>query len=86
MVEAEEQDSAQSVKASEFRLTNVQLSEESPLLGKTSASANIRNQYSALVVAIQRGDEYLKPNGEVAFEPLDIIWLVGDPKIINQLK
>ncbi len=86
VVEAEEQDSAQSVKASEFRLTNVQLSEESPLLGKTSASANIRNQYSALVVAIQRGDEYLKPNGEVAFEPLDIIWLVGDPKIINQLK
>lgn len=86
VVEAEEQDSAQTVKASEFRLTNVQLSEESPILGKTSASANIRNQYSALVVAIQRGDEYLKPNGEVVFEPLDIIWLVGDPKIIATLK
>lgn len=86
VVEAEEQDSAQTVKANEFRLTNVQLSEESPLLGKTSASANIRNQYSALVVAIQRGDEYLKPNGEVVFEPLDIIWLVGDPKIIASLK
>ena len=86
VVEAEEQEAEQKVNAANFKLTNVQLSEESPLLGKTSASANIRNKYSALVVAIQRGDEYLKPNGELEFEPHDIIWLVGDPQIIAQLK
>lgn len=86
VVEAEEQEAEQKVNASNFKLTNVQLSEESPLLGKTSASASIRNKYSALVVAIQRGDEYLKPNGELEFEPHDIIWLVGDPRIIAQLK
>ena len=86
VVEAEEQEAEQKVNAANFKLTNVQLSEESPLLGKTSASASIRNKYSALVVAIQRGDEYLKPNGELEFEPHDIIWLVGDPKIIAQLK
>lgn len=86
VVEAEEQETEQKVNAANFKLTNVQLSEESPLLGKTSASASIRNKYSALVVAIQRGDEYLKPNGELEFEPHDIIWLVGDPKIIAQLK
>ena len=86
VVEAEEQETEQKVNAANFKLTNVQLSEESPLLGKTSASASIRNKYSALVVAIQRGDEYLKPNGELEFEPHDIIWLVGDPRIIAQLK
>ncbi len=74
------------VNAAAFKLTNVQLSDESPLLGKTSATANLRNKYAALVVAIQRGDEYLKPNGEVEFEPCDIVWLVGDPKVIAQLK
>lgn len=77
---------ASTVNAAAFKLTNVQLSDESPLLGKTSATANIRNKYAALVVAIQRGDEYLKPNGEVEFEPCDIVWLVGDPKVIAQLK
>lgn len=77
---------ASTVNAAAFKLTNVQLSDESPLLGKTSATANIRNKYAALVVAIQRGDEYLKPNGEVEFEPRDIVWLVGDPKVIAQLK
>lgn len=77
---------ASTVNAAAFKLTNVQLSDESPLLGKTSATANIRNKYAVLVVAIQRGDEYLKPNGEVEFEPRDIVWLVGDPKVIAQLK
>ena len=86
VVEAEENEATQKVDASAFKLTNVLLSEDSPLLGKTSASANIRNQYSALVVAIQRGDDFLKPNGEEIFEADDVVWLVGDPKVIAQLK
>lgn len=85
-VEASNEDDASVVNALDFKLTNIQLSEDSPLLGKTSASASIRNKYAALVVAIQRGTDYLKPNGEVVFQPQDIVWLVGDSKTISQLK
>ena len=74
------------INAANFKFTNVQLSEQSPLLGHTSASASLRNKYASLVVAIQRGEEYLKPNGEVIFQPQDIVWLVGDPKVISELK
>ena len=86
VVEAEREPINLTVSAADFKLTNVLLSESSPLLGHTSASANIRGKYTSLVVAIQRGEEFLKPNGEVVFQPQDIVWLVGDPKVIAQLK
>lgn len=86
VVEAEREPINSSVNASNFKLTNVQLSDSSPLLGHTSASASLRSKYTSLVVAIQRGEEFLRPNGEVVFQPQDIVWLVGDPKVITQLK
>ncbi len=75
-----------SINYSDFKLTNIQLGEESPLLGHTTASASLRDKYTALVVAIQRGEEYIKPNGEVVFMPQDIVWLVGDVKKLAELK
>ena len=71
---------------SEMKMLNIQLSENSPLLGNTTATFNLRNNFAALVVAIQRGDDYLKPNGEVTFQANDIVWLVGDPQRITSLK
>lgn len=69
-----------------IKMFNIQLTENSPLLGKTTATASLRNNYSALVVAIQRGDDYIKPTGEVPFEMGDIVWLVGDAERLSQLK
>ena len=86
VVEAESDSDDATINAANFKFTNVQLSEQSPLLGHSSASASLRNKYASLVVAIQRGEEYLKPNGEVIFQPQDIVWLVGDPKVISELK
>ncbi|MBQ7041955.1 MAG: cation:proton antiporter [Muribaculaceae bacterium] len=68
------------------KMFNIQLTENSPLLGKTTATASLRNDYSALVVAIQRDEEYIKPTGEVPFEVGDIVWLVGDAERLSQLK
>lgn len=70
----------------QVKLLNIQLSESSPLIGQTTASVHLRNKYSALVVAIQRGEEYIKPNGEVPFEVHDIVWLVGEPQKLSQLR
>lgn len=85
MIEAhEEQEYADS--PIKIKMFNIQLTGNSPLLGKTTATASLRNDYSALVVAIQRGDKYIKPTGEVPFEVGDIVWLVGDAERMSQLK
>lgn len=86
MVEVETEHGADEQRVGEMKMINIQLSETSPLLGNTTASLNLRNDYSTLVLAIQRGEEYLKPNGEVTFMANDIVWLVGDAQLISQLK
>ncbi len=69
----------------DVKLTSIHLSENSPLIGKTSQTSDLRSHYKALLVNIQRGDEYLQPDGMTKFAPGDVLWLVGDPKILSQL-
>lgn len=70
-----------------IKFTSIQLSPTSPLIGKTSASAGIREQYSALLVAVQHPDgTYTYPDGTTHFNAEDILWLVGNPKILAKLK
>ena len=86
VVEYQSETEPESLSPDQIKLTNIQLTESSPLIGQTTASAHLRNDYSALVVAIQRGESYIKPTGEIPFEPQDVVWLVGDPKKLSQLK
>lgn len=86
VVEYQSETEPESLSPDQIKLTNIQLTESSPLIGETTASAHLRNDYSALVVAIQRGESYIKPTGEIPFEPQDVVWLVGDPKKLSQLK
>ncbi len=80
-------DSVSDSSVNDMKFTNIQLSETSPLIGQTSASAQIRDKYSALLVAIQHPDgTYDHPTGSTVFHPDDILWIVGDPKRIAQLK
>lgn len=86
IVESQSAEETEDNAPEQVKFINIQLSESSPLIGQTTASAHLRNEYSALVVAIQRGDDYIKPTGEVPFEPLDIVWVVGDPSKLAKLK
>ncbi len=80
-------DSVIDSSVNDMKFTNIQLSETSPLIGQTSASAQIRDKYSALLVAIQHPDgTYDHPTGSTVFRPDDILWIVGDPKRIAKLK
>lgn len=54
--------------------------------GKTTATSRLRDDYSSLLVALQRGTEYIKPNGTEKFVPGDILWVVGDTKKITLLR
>lgn len=85
-VEANESAEMPPENPGDIRLSNVQLSEESPLVGKTSRSADLRGHYKMLLVNIQRGDTFLPPDGTTEFRPHDILWIVGDSKAINALR
>ena len=70
----------------DVKLHSIQLSEHSPIIGLTSATANLRGKYKALLVNIQRGNQFLPPTGATAFEEGDILWLVGSRKLLKHLK
>ena len=64
-----------------------ELDADSPLIGKSSASARLRDDYQSLLVAIQRGEnEYIKPTGKEIFQVHDILWIVGNEKKLAELK
>ena len=70
----------------EINLVHFEIGDNSPLIGQTTASVRLRDDYSALLVAIQRGTEYIKPDGAVPFCAHDVLWMVGDTDKIKTLK
>lgn len=72
--------------ASQVKLTSILLSADSPLIGKTPRSSSLRNNYEALVVAVDRGDEHIDTQSDLIFQPGDILWLFGRPNEIEKLK
>lgn len=85
-VEAPLPQETKSISLDDVKLTNVMLSETSPLIGKTPLSSGLREAYEAIVVAVHRGDEFIDSNPNLVFEPGDILWLVGNQKELNKLK
>lgn len=70
----------------EIRLTTILLTENSPLIGHTPISASLRDRYEALVVAVNRAEEFIDSKPDLAFAAGDIVYLVGNPKKLNSLK
>ena len=65
------------------RLTSVRLREDSPLVGKTVVTSQLREAYEALLVAVQRNDQYIQPDTATVFSPGDVLWMVCD---VNRVK
>jgi len=65
------------ISPNDFKLTSIMLSDTSPLVGKTPLTSNLRDKYEVLVVAVQRGDQYIDTDPNLTFAPADILWLVG---------
>lgn len=87
LVEAKSDElSSDSLTAEDMKFQSIQLSENSPLIGKTVANSGLRNKYKALLVSIARGDEFIVPAAETCFQPRDVLWLVGTPKLLLELK
>lgn len=78
--------SSDGLKPDDIKFQSIQLSESSPLIGKTVATSGLRNKYKALLVSIARGDEFIVPEAETCFQPHDVLWLVGTPKLLLAIK
>ncbi len=68
----------------EARFVHFDLPETSPLVGKTLLEGRLREDYGALLVAVQRGVgddvDYLQPTPQLTFAVGDVLWIVGDPE------
>ena len=69
----------------DFKLVKLLLSEASPLVGKTPRTSGLRDNYDALVLAVQRGEEYTDTDPDMVFAAGDILWLVGSEKQLSAL-
>lgn len=74
------------VDPSQIKLCSILLSATSPLISHTPQSSSLRDRFGALVVAVDRGDEHIDSRPDLVFEPGDILWVVGNPSEVNQLK
>lgn len=75
----------QSTSPDDVKLTSVRLTERSPIIGQNITTSRLTEDYEALLVAIQRDDDYLQPGPGIVFQPGDILWLVADVKKIGAL-
>ena len=71
----------------EIKFIHFAINEHSPIVGKKLEDTHLREDYGALLVAVQRGeDEYLSPTLDLLFKTGDILWIVGNPKKLAALK
>ena len=71
----------------DVRFIHFAIGEHSSIVGVKLENARLREDYGALLVAVQRGpDDYISPTPDLTFRPGDILWIVGNPKQLASLK
>ena len=71
----------------DVKFTHFAIGEHSPINGERLENARLREDYGALLVAVQRGeDNYISPTPDLTFKAGDILWIVGNAKQLAPLK
>lgn len=70
----------------ETRLLNVELTQGSPIVGKNVITAQLGRKYSALLIAVQRGEEYLPADNTTTFQIGDVLWMYGLPENVDPMR
>ncbi len=71
----------------EVQLSSFRLTDKSPLVGKRLADNDIRKEFYAMIVKVQRGeDDYHQPSPDFVPQPGDVLWVVGDPNQFIKMK
>jgi len=82
----EAQNDAIDTENKEVKFVHFSIGSQSPIVGKKLEETHLREDYGALLVAVQRGDEYVYPTRDLAFKADDILWIVGNPQKLTRLK
>lgn len=70
----------------EMEFTSIVLDDNSPLVGKRLAEIGLRDNYTALIVSVERADgTFESPNADTVLNSGDNIWLVGDKNKIKEI-
>ncbi len=80
------QDQDDNTDLSDFRLTSVQLSPESPLIGQTLVSADLRRNYNTHVVTLERDGQFIDNASTLPLCAGDTLWIVGTQKTAGRLR
>ena len=67
-------------------LTSIKLRETSPVVGRPLRDTDILHDFYSMIVKIKRGDEFFMPTPDMQLQPGDVIWAVGDPNYVQQIK
>ncbi|HOV91142.1 MAG TPA: cation:proton antiporter [Syntrophorhabdaceae bacterium] len=75
------------VSPKRFATAEVNVSNNSPMAGKSFAEIGFRSKYSATVIGIIRGDEYIKlPKANNVIQKGDKLLVIGKPEVVQRLK
>ena len=75
------------VSNSNVDLRSIRLSSDSPIINVPLGDTNIRGDYYCMIVKVQRGEDiFEQPDAETILREGDIVWVVGDPDKMDQMK
>ncbi|MDE6282934.1 MAG: cation:proton antiporter [Muribaculaceae bacterium] len=81
LVEADEDNTTdQGIHPGDLHLSTIKLGADSPLLGDSLASADVRRNYNTHVVALKRGDEFIDKPAAITLQEGDRLWIVAPDK------
>lgn len=69
-----------------YRLKHIKLPPHSPMVSKSIRESGFREKYHAMVVGIERNhNRFINPDTDMRMEANDIIWIVGELKMLEAL-
>lgn len=86
VIDSEPTPDADGPELNDFKLTDVALSDTSPLIGQTLATADVRRNYQIHVVALERYGEFFDHPASIPLMPADRLWIVGTPAMAAKIK
>ena len=86
VIEAPVDDTEQTPARDTIKLVSIQISGNSPLLGKKVGNSGLSTKYQSLLVSMMRDEKYFTPDASTQFMTHDILWLVGNPEQLSSLK
>lgn len=75
------------VFSSPVELKSLALTATSPVINVPLGKTNLRKDYYCMIVKVQRGEDvFEQPDAETVLKEGDIIWVVGDPEKMEEMK